>query len=228
MTAFVFVHGWGFGPDFWRPLQELLGGTCIDLGYGSAPSPLAGEGALRRLGLSDEGALRTVNWGSRPVIAVGHSFGFAWLLHHRLIHWDGLVSINGFARFTSADGEPDGVSPRVLARMIARFKENPAGVHSEFLKRCGVAEPQSDGLQPDALGADLDSLADWDERDRLRAEPAPVLALAGRRDPIVSPAQSEKTFRDVQWQDQAGHLLPHTHPRWCAERIFEFVASHHG
>src|ERR1700735_2932938 len=94
----LLVHGWGFDAGFWDPVQERLGVDAVvawDLGFFGAPSrPPLPEG--------------------RPVVAVGHSFGLLWLLHHRPVAWRALVSVNGFACFTRRKDFPEGMVPRLL------------------------------------------------------------------------------------------------------------------
>ncbi len=202
MTAcLLLVHGWGLDASFWAPLRAALPEVptlAWDLGFtGHGERPLPSPGS--------------------PVIAVGHSFGLLWLLHERPIEWCSLVSINGFSRFSRAADLPAGTAPRLLARMIERFGEDPAEVHASFLQRCGIDQPAAHpGLDRASLGAALDGLARWDER------PAAVdLALAGRNDPIAPPDLTEAVFagQAVEWHP-GGHLLPRQDPEWCARRLF--------
>ena len=95
----VMLHGWGFDRDFWRKLREELNGfDCIswDLGFYGDPHMPPPE---------------------RPAIAVGHSYGLLWLLKHRPFAWRGLISINGFSRFSAAGDFPQGVPLAQLDRL---------------------------------------------------------------------------------------------------------------
>lgn len=205
--VFVFVHGWGFGPGVWDATRAALpagDSVAVDLGYfgpPAVPPPPAG----------------------RPVVAVGHSFGALWLLHERPFAWDGFVAVNGFARFTEAEGYAPATPRRVIDRMIARFDAAPDAVLGEFRRRCGCTDdpPAADA---ERLGAGLRALRDWDAR---AAMGAPLLALAGRCDPIVPPAMSERAFAGhrLDWHAEGGHLLPVTDPTWCAGRIAAFAAD---
>jgi pimeloyl-[acyl-carrier protein] methyl ester esterase len=49
-----------------------------------------------------------------------------------------------------------------------------------------------------------------------------VHVLAGRNDPIMPAAMTEHGFagHPIHWHD-GGHLLPLTHPKWCADKIRE-------
>ncbi|QCO19025.1 alpha/beta hydrolase (plasmid) [Azospirillum brasilense] len=179
MTAplFVFVHGWGFGPTVWDAVRNALAdgeSMAVDLGFYGPPS------------------LPKIPAG-RPVVAVGHSFGGLWLLHERPFAWDGLVLVNGFPRFTEGDGFAPATPRRLLDRMIARFDAVPEAVTGDFLRRCGVEAPLSEGLDAARLGDALRALRDWDARDALTG---PALVLAGGQDPIVPPIMTEQAFRD--------------------------------
>lgn len=205
----VLVHGWGFAPSFWEPLRATpvlasLPTLAVDLGFfGAAPTPLP-EGV--------------------PLVGVGHSLGFSWLLRQDL-PWRGLVSINGFARFVAGPDFPAGVHPRLLDRMRKRFAEAPEVVVSDFLRRCGVETPTTEGMDVARLAEGLDWLASGDEREALASFSGPCLALADREDPIVPEALSRASaFSALRWSEGGGgHLLPLRQPTWCAEAIARFV-----
>jgi len=203
----LLVHGWGFDAGVWAPLRQALGDAvetvAWDLGFrGAASRPAVPQG--------------------RPVVAVGHSLGLLWLLRERPLAWRALVSINGFPRFTRADDFPQGVAPRLLDRMIARFGEAPQAVYADFMGRCGVAAPDTEGLAAEALADGLRALASWDQRAGATVD----LVLAGRADPIVTEAMTLAAFprSPVEWQD-GGHLLPLTAPDWCAAKLLAFLET---
>ena len=158
----VLVHGWGFDGDVWNPLCELLGDMATqvhDLGFFGRPAAA----------LPEPGA---------PVVAVGHSLGFMWLLHRHPFAWDALVSVCGMPRFTAAVDYPHGVAPRLLERMAARMKREPRATVDDFRRRCGVGAARGE-LDESRLGEGLDWLRQWDLRGALAAETVPLLALGG-------------------------------------------------
>ena len=198
----VLVHGWGFDTGFWTPRLEALP---------EFPSLSVELGSAER------------SWPAGPLVAVGHSLGFLWLLRKRPFTWRALVAINGFPRFTEGNGFAPAVAARTLERMISQFERQPRKVVDDFIARCGGAPPET--LDVEQLRRGLGWLRDWDQRQALENEKAPVLALAGRSDPIVPEAMSAAAFDGVanvslHWRD-GGHLLPRTDPVWCAERIRE-------
>lgn len=210
MTApfLLLVHGWGLGPDLWDGVRRHLPGfdvAAVDLGYYGpmhVPEPPPG----------------------RRVVAIGHSFGLLWLLCRTPFRWDGLVAVNGFPRFTAAGDRDPAVPRRVVDRMVARFAVEPAAVLGEFRRRCGLDLSLPAGRESGRLAADLALLRDGDGRAALST---PLLALAGRLDPIVPPAMTECAFAgiDTRWHPDGGHLLPLTHPVWCAGRIAAFALA---
>jgi pimeloyl-[acyl-carrier protein] methyl ester esterase len=199
----LLVHGWGFDASFWAPLRLALEADAMawDLGYFGLPAqpPLP---------------------AGRPIMAVGHSFGLLWLLHHRPVAWRALVSINGFSCFSRRETFPDGVAARSLDRMISQCALTPMKVVADFRMRCGGVAPPLAVPDRVRLLDGLQALATWDER------PAPVqLALCGRNDPLVSTAMSTASFPEdcVVWHD-GGHLLPQEDPAWCAAHLRQLVA----
>jgi pimeloyl-[acyl-carrier protein] methyl ester esterase len=119
---------------------------------------------------------------------------------------------------------------RVVERMIRRFGTDAEPVLAEFRERCGAAEPWP---APPVLNRLRDALLDLrfaDGRDTLRVTTRPLLALFGGEDPIVTPAMAAHAFADarditIEWEEAAGHLLPLTHPEWCASMIRRFLAA---
>ena len=213
MTArLVFVHGWGFDAASWDGIrEELTEFDCetIDLGFFGAPAR-ARESA-------------------EPVVAIGHSLGFMWLLHEKPFAWRGLVSIAGMPRFTKTSGYDRAVDGRMLGAMIRRFADSPDIVLSDFIRRAGGGGA-TNGRRPDrnCLGEALRWLKDWDARDALLSDPSPTLALFAEDDEIVPKAMSEDIFATrantrLRNRPDGGHALPVTEPRWCATQIREFM-----
>lgn len=217
----VLVHGWGFDAGCWDRLRAALdglGAETVDLGFFGRP---------RRPRLER----------GRPLVAVGHSLGFLWLLRRRPFPWRGLVAIAGMPRFTRGDDYDVGVAPQVLGRMRARFAQAPAATLKDFRVRCGRAEDNGeDGVSPQGpmdvarLADGLRWLAEWDQRPVLDAEAAPVLALAAGDDAILPPALSEAVFAGrpetaLHRTDEGGHALPLSRPEWCAAHIRAFVEA---
>ncbi len=219
----VLVHGWGFDASFWRPLQEALPDIetiALDLGFAGRPH---------------------LDIPAGPVIGLGHSLGFPWLLRQRR-GWAGLVSINGFTRFTRAADFPHGTPGRVLERMRTRFDQEPETVYRDFMGRLFETPSVMAGLDPaihmspsggwmpgsgqgmteqNALAAGLSWLAEWDERSALAAHAGPLLALAAADDPLVPEAMARQSFpaRSLRLRSDGGHLLPMTQPDWCAAEL---------
>lgn len=202
------VHGWGYDATLWRKVLPLLADLDVevaDLGFFGRP------------------ALPTACAPSR--IAVGHSLGALWWLALAKLPWTKLVAINGFPRFTAAPDFPQGVAPRVLERMRKRFSTAPGAVLADFQTACGGAGPALPD-DPGPLAQGLATLADSDGRAALALRRENILALAARQDAIVPAVMSEAAFATLpadrlRWIDDGGHLLPLTHPRYCAELIRE-------
>ncbi len=211
MAAIVLVHGWGYDARLWDAVRARLDAALdvalIDFGYFSAAAPAP----------SFKG----------PVVAVGHSLGAVWWLTQSAIPWRRLLCIDGFPRFTAAEGYP-GVAPRVLERMRRQFAADPAAVLADFHARCGAPAPAADANAAQ-LADGLVQLATLDGRATLAARLADVWALAGTDDPIVPRALTEAAFAGLpaghlEWLNAPGHALPMTAPGHCAAWI-ERLAS---
>ncbi|MGE5547925.1 MAG: alpha/beta fold hydrolase [Solirubrobacterales bacterium] len=208
MRTLLFVHGWGFTGGVWTAVANRLPEfrrEFVDLGFRGhdlRPTP------------------------DSPIV-VGHSMGFAWALANIARPWAGAVAVNAFPRFTRCPDFVSGVAPRLVERMVSRFADAPAAVAAEFLSRCGVEDPEAEGLKPEPMGAALSWLASCDERAALAALDCPLVALAGTRDPIVPEPMSREGFaaHPLVLADGGGHLLPLTHPEWVAQQIRLFASG---
>lgn len=217
----VFQHGWAFDASFWTPLRDALSAwpqQTLDRGY-----------------FADAATAATVvpTNGSGPLVWIGHSFGFMQGLATIAAGstMAGLISINGFPRFSAAPDFTHGVPPRMVDRMATKLRTQTGLVVDDFRQRCGAA-PRGENASPaylDPLLADLLALRDDDHRATLQAYAGPVLALATRGDPIVPEAMTQTAFadREIAWchghPAGAGHLLPATDPAWCAQHIDDFL-----
>ncbi len=216
----LLVHGWGLGPGMWHPMLRHLSGWMvhpIDLGYFGPPrtSPLLS--------------------GSGPLLAVGHSLGFLWLLRQvqlgspvgeaLLTRKASLLAINAFARFSRADDFPRGVHPRILKRMMRRLGEDPGATLSAFRKQAGVPAGGSalpPGIDPGRLQGGLEGLLNWDGRPTLADWKPPLLALASDDDGVSPPAMSAASFPEMvlRRRVEGGHMLPLSQPAWCAGQLW--------
>lgn len=206
----LLVHGWGLGPGLWRPLiRALPDASChtLDLGFFGKPRLLVPT--------------------HRPLLAVGHSLGFLWLLHHlEQAPWRdlcvGLVSIAGFSRFSRSSQFPEGRDPRFLARMRQRLPMDTTGVLKAFCQQSGwSASALPTVANPTPLLEGLDWLEAWDGRAALAAWKGTLYSLAAQDDQIVPPALTTACFaqKNIRWLQEGGHLLPLTRPLECAEYV---------
>lgn len=194
----VMLHGWGLDASLWDGVRAALPDyetVAWDRGY-FGPSSMA-----RPTG---------------PILGVGHSLGA--LLLAGVAGLAGLIAINGFDRFTGEDA----IAPRVVARMRQRFAETPAIVLADFRERIG-APPATAGIATAPLAADLALLADG----HAPATGVPVLVLQGGADPLLPAPMRAAVFAGAPREEraEAGHVLPLTHPAWCADRIRAFAAG---
>jgi pimeloyl-[acyl-carrier protein] methyl ester esterase len=206
----IFVHGWGFDAGVWDPLRAHLPdipAITIELGFRNAPESLP-------------------ETPPGEIIAVGHSLGFLWLLKTKPFTWDKLVAINGFSKFLAADDFPSGLDARILQAMMEQCQKDAPAVLADFFKANGHDE-KIENLNQDRLVKSLEWSRDWDMRSELKNNQTPLLALAGKTDPISPPSLTEASFTGLKdsrlvWHDDS-HLLPLSAPAWCADHIREFI-----
>lgn len=190
----LFLHGWGFDASLWDGLRRALApleSFAWDRGYFGPPQdePVCG-----------------------PVLAIGHSLGSLILGADPPPSCIGLVAINGFDRFAGEGAVPR----RVVDRMQRRFAEAPTEVLDAFRVRCGGA-PIRGAANWQGLANDLELLATGDVRDTARS----LLVLQGGADPVLPSEMRAAVFNGAPRETlaDAGHLLPLTHPDWCAAMI---------
>ncbi|GBE42652.1 MAG TPA: hypothetical protein ENH05_07750 [Rhizobiales bacterium] len=202
----VLVHGWGFHSGVWDALIPHLGDHefhCIDLGF-------------------VRGGPRASNDMPADSLCIGHSFGVMWLLKHGPRPMRALVSIAGF------DCLHKYVPKDVLAAMREGMRRNPQEQMRSFWKRGGFAGHEPGGeLDTGGLRGGLDWISTWDAGEELKNLGAPVLALAARDDLVAREEMTEAIWgngvAELHWLESGGHLLPLTHPQWCAEHINRFA-----
>lgn len=199
----LFLHGWGFDRHIWGPLRAHLpewDHAADDRGYFGAPQNAGPSG---------------------PCLAVTYSMGTMRLLTAPPPGLAGIVAINGFSRFARGEAGP-GVPRRVIAQMLCAFAVDPARVLATFRAGCGVttAFPPIDAA---LLRDDLVMLRD----ETAPAATVPVLSLEGARDHLLDAATRDAQFPGARLerreQADGGHMLPLTHPQWCAQQISAFV-----
>ncbi|MBF0455371.1 MAG: alpha/beta hydrolase [Magnetococcales bacterium] len=213
----LLVHGWGLGGGVWRKLLKRLDNPphlALDFGFYGKP----------KLAIPTD----------RPLIAVGHSLGFLWILRQlsQNAPWGeqvaGLISVNGFCRFAQGEDFSQGVHPHLLRRMKSGLRRDPIRVLADFRALGGLSSDNflSDAakqrLDPNALAQGLEWLGAWDGRQVIRHWKKPILVLANRDDEIVTPQITEASFAplfgnqtdQIHWLTGGGHLglLSHMDP----------------
>lgn len=212
MTGLAFLHGWGFGPEVWKPLAEAFPErpvALLDAGY-------FGPERLTPPPCPD-------GW-----VGVGHSLGFARLLAMEL-PWRGLVGFGAFLRFCAAGPEQPGTAIATLDAMALRLDNDPADVLARFFRRCGLKDhasptPGADGLA--RLRRDLHHLRHMDMPPP--ASRPPVLLLHADDDRIAAADLAREAHRCLPGATlhvfaSGGHALPFTQSGRCVPHVLEFL-----
>jgi pimeloyl-[acyl-carrier protein] methyl ester esterase len=190
----LLVHGWGYGPKMWADMIRHLPATW----------------QCKTLGNWDFSETAPDDYD----LYIGHSYGF--LAGYRALPDARWVSINSAPCFVAGPQNPGGIPARVLARMIQGFTKNPNQVLRDFQQKAGAPYPcttDSETLKNALIEMQKESFPT-----------APLFcALASAQDPILSYPWDHGT-ETVAIHQSKSHLLPMTHPAWCAEKIIEAMA----
>ncbi|OUS18039.1 hypothetical protein A9Q97_01215 [Rhodospirillales bacterium 47_12_T64] len=207
----LLVHGWGYGPDIWNSVIPQLDPEI--------------ECTIADLGFSGTMKLPTGHYD----IAVGHSMGLLWLLSKEKVSWDKLVSINGFTKFSASDDFPQGVSARVLERMIRKIPHSAQGVLKSFHAQCdplGIVPFKSlANLDEERMIWGLEFLRDMDLRNKY--DPSNTLVLAEKDDLVITQEMTSALFQEseIRWVEGKGHLVPLSAPNVCYEIIERAISE---
>lgn len=204
----VFVHGWGFSKEFWKPVADLLHEFTIDfidLGY------------LENHATSDD-TLQIIEAHQDDTIAIGHSLGFIYLLKQFPLNFYHYVAINSFLRFSKADDFISGIPLRILQRMSKNIEKDSLKVLSNFYKQCQYHQEPTLTLNNEQLKKGLNWLENNDFRTYLPNIHKRLTVIASDHDPVVSNEMTVDSFveHSIQWIEDKTHILPITSPNLCA------------
>ena len=183
--SLVFFHGFGFDTGVWDPLLPSLCAhyqlILVDLpGFGKTP-------------VMDWEIFKSLLLEQLPerFALVGWSMGglFATRLCHeapnRVTHLFNVTSSPYFVKQTQWPG----IEPVVLKTFSDQIKQDPILHLNQFIAAQLPSDKDSPAMTvcsvPTGLQAGLNTLLDWDLRDRLNAIEIPVCYLFGRLDAIV-------------------------------------------
>ncbi|AFN57114.1 pimeloyl-[acyl-carrier protein] methyl ester esterase [Zymomonas mobilis] len=209
IPRFLFMHGWGFDRNFWKPVRQAMGqhnGDSLDFGY-------FGQSKLE------------YDW-SQPFIAVGHSLGFLWLLQQPLAACIQLISINGFSRFFADPDWPFGVPQRVTKRMQLALHRDAKKTVDQFYETLAFFDISEKRYDLAALDNGLEFLMKQDNRSIAKKQAHKIAIMASDQDPIVPVSLTKACFptpTPILWNKDGGHLLPITDPDSCANFIRDVV-----
>lgn len=205
MLQYVFVHGWGNGPEFWQKCLPHFSGRNIH---------------LECLGFLETNKKKIVS----PVllatkkIYVTHSLGTLWALKNKINDIDALITINGFFNFKQFADE------KTLKTMKKQLDRDPAAQMNAFWRQCGM-RPKNKNLNLPKLQEGLDCLIHQNAEAELRNTDFPVFCLAAQDDPILAfdTMQRQWSGYSLQTVETGGHGLPWSRAEWCSKKIQEFA-----
>lgn len=207
----VFIHGWGFTPDFWNPLSELLpefSQRRVDLGFYGRPSEGISSG--------------------EEAILIGHSLGFVHGIAEN-VNWKAWIAINSFPRFIKQEEKEGCVAATELQQIKMGLSFMGKMALQRFYSLIEASVPEG-APHLEQLKNGLDELRDCDVEGKIKELNVPGLVLASHNDPLVPLATSEALGRmtrkcAILCHETGGHILPLRDPAWCAEMIKDFIKN---
>lgn len=219
MLGLALCHGWGFDRRSMFALRSALAdrfpSACIvefDLGFtgsGMSPDPAYFE--------------RQGQW-----IAIGHSYGFAFLLQ-QAVPWKAAIALNGFTRFCKLPGKlagkPHGMPQETVDATLFRLQADTPGTLCDFYLRCGASYAVPAYLDSALLSRHLRVLRELD----LVLPAIPVLSISTENDETVTAELSEACFRGPLCKNlryPGSHVSLLDRPQPSLAPIFDHIEAH--
>ena len=187
MPRVVFAHGWGFDKTLWVDTIKRFNFNdyhLLDFGY-------TGNRDIVSICQTE------------PVIGIGHSLGFAWLLQN-LENPICLISISGFDCFFKIYDSRD------IEKMRRNLIRNKEAQMRAFHKKAGLNFHMYSRFDEQSLLEGLDNLSHWNYKQTLDNVDIPVFAISSEDDRIIPVNKAKEIFRDFNLQIVATgkHVIP--------------------
>ncbi len=224
MDSLLVISGWAHGIEAIKPLGDALAERF-------EVTLLTGAQVLRERAIPDSDFIVTGSMGG--------------ILAMELLPTacKKLVLLSSTARFCTTEDYPHGTPERILRRMIAQLKRDPAAVLNEFFKN--VHYPQRESRQSTQfrnaetvtesafrdLVEGLEYLLTSDVREKVAEIEIPVLLMHGREDRIIPCGATEWLHEhlpesQLQLIDRSGHALAAHHFSTVVDQIRAFLHQH--
>ncbi|NLX24870.1 MAG: alpha/beta fold hydrolase [Lentisphaerae bacterium] len=224
MNSALIISGWAHGIEAIKPLGDALA-ECFEVKL------LTGAQVLRE---------RAIPYAD---FIVTGSMGGILAMELLPTACKKLVLLSSTARFCAAEDYPHGTPDRILRRMIAQLKRDPAAVLNEFFKN--VHYPQRESRKSiqlrnaetiteqsfQDLVDGLEYLLTSDVREKVAAITIPILLIHGREDRIIPCGAAEWLHEHLpdsrlQLIDGGGHALAAHHFSTVVAQIRAFLHQH--
>jgi pimeloyl-ACP methyl ester carboxylesterase len=189
---YIFFHGWGLGPNFWKRFASCLQNKAIEKIYAD---------------LGYYGAEYIPNFTKEDIVFC-HSIGVFYALdkiQKLKIQPKALIVFSGFTRFTQAE-DFSGNSINSLKIMQKAVQRNALHFLNDFTTKCGLKGFVQTMPYQDKLLYDLQWLENGDFRQYLPQLNCSILVFYNYNDPITS----YKLIEDC-WKNKADMILYKEH-----------------
>ncbi|MCU7805482.1 MAG: hypothetical protein KZQ96_20015 [Candidatus Thiodiazotropha sp. (ex Lucinoma borealis)] len=212
----LLAHGWCFDISIWDDVIPLLKtNTCeaVDFGYFCSPH------------------LPIIS-GETPLIGVGHSLGYIWLLKQRIYQIDAIINISSVPCFTDSRCGYTVIHQPGVKKAYEQLSNSPALFVKWFWRKCGASREMLENIpnciDKNALLSGLQDIAGCSVENATKQKNIPVKVIGAKNDRVVNAMTMTRFFKnnplvDISINESGGHLLPLLQPKWCASKINEQI-----
>ena len=207
---FYFVHGWGFGEEFWFPLCKLI--KKKDIGF----TKIVNIESFNK---------NTISRVGKKSIFITHSFGLIWFLKNK-ISSHALVNFFSAPNFVEFQKKPER-SKKILELMIKKIEKSPDEVMKKFYKNCGLESYiLNKNINYKKLKNNLISL----KKDNLISDfknlKIKVLSVMSHQDKIFEPSfEKIKKLNNENHQTKILKTKNHAFPYLEPDKAFEIISK---
>jgi len=211
---FYFVHGWGFGEEFWFPLCKLL--KKKDIGF------------IKIVNIESFNK-KIISRVEKKRIFITHSFGLSWFLKNK-ISCHALVNFFSAPNFVEFQKKPE-KTKKVLELMIKNIEKSPDEVMKKFYINCGLENYiLNKNINYKKLRNNLISLKEDNLVSDFRNLKIKILSVLSYQDKIFEPSfEKIKKLNNENHQikilKKKNHAFPYLEPDKAFEIIYKFIKT---
>ena len=216
----VFVHGWGYDRNFWKPVGKLLKSNfdcnieILDLGFFSNSNEFYFSNNSKN-------------------IFITHSYGLIWFLE-RNFKTDLLINFFSTPDFLSFQSEAD-KKKKILLLMIYNFHKSPNQVLTKFYKNCGIKSfynPENKSMNYEKLIIALEKLKNQNFTKEFLKLDCEIFSFFGTDDKIFNPEIKKiknlsRKNHHINFLKTNKHAEPFIEPKKICKILIRIIKEFH-